>query len=51
MLELRDVRVVFDGFPALDGVDLTVPDGELRFLFGPNGAGMTTHIDVFTGLT
>ncbi|WP_049577028.1 urea ABC transporter ATP-binding protein UrtD [Nonomuraea sp. SBT364] len=51
MLELRDVRVVFDGFAALDGVDLTVPEGELRFLIGPNGAGKTTLIDVITGLT
>ena len=51
MLELRDVRVVFDGFRALDGVDLTVADGELRFLIGPNGAGKTTLIDVITGLT
>ncbi len=51
MLELRDVRVVFDGFHALDGVDLTVPEGELRFLIGPNGAGKTTLIDVITGLT
>ncbi|MFI7707040.1 urea ABC transporter ATP-binding protein UrtD [Nonomuraea sp. NPDC049480] len=51
MLELRDVRVEFDGFRALDGVDLTVPEGELRFLIGPNGAGKTTLIDVITGLT
>jgi urea transport system ATP-binding protein len=51
VLELRDVRVEFDGFRALDGVDLTVPDGELRFLIGPNGAGKTTLIDVITGLT
>ncbi|MEV4564212.1 urea ABC transporter ATP-binding protein UrtD [Nonomuraea sp. NPDC049419] len=51
MLELRDVQVVFDGFRALDGVDLTVPEGELRFLIGPNGAGKTTLIDVITGLT
>jgi len=43
--------VVFDGFHALDGVDLTVPEGELRFLIGPNGAGKTTLIDVITGLT
>ncbi|GAA4988763.1 urea transport system ATP-binding protein [Nonomuraea thailandensis] len=51
MLELRDVQVVFDGFRALGGVDLTVPEGELRFLIGPNGAGKTTLIDVITGLT
>ncbi|MEW9548006.1 urea ABC transporter ATP-binding protein UrtD [Nonomuraea sp. NPDC050783] len=51
MLELRDVRVEFDGYRALDGVDLTVPEGELRFLIGPNGAGKTTLIDVVTGLT
>ncbi|MEV5558696.1 urea ABC transporter ATP-binding protein UrtD [Nonomuraea wenchangensis] len=51
MLELRDVRVEFDGYRALDGVDLTVPEGELRFLIGPNGAGKTTLIDVITGLT
>ena len=51
MLELRDVRVEFDGYRALDGVDLTVPEGELRFLNGPNGAGKTTLIDVITGLT
>jgi urea transport system ATP-binding protein len=51
VLELRDVQVVFDGFRALDGVNLTVPEGELRFLIGPNGAGKTTLIDVITGLT
>jgi len=32
-------------------VDLTVEQGELRFLIGPNGAGKTTLIDVVTGLT
>ncbi|MFI6477449.1 urea ABC transporter ATP-binding protein UrtD [Nonomuraea sp. NPDC050663] len=51
MLELRDIQVDFDGFKALGGVDLTVAEGELRFLIGPNGAGKTTLIDVITGLT
>ncbi|GGP71133.1 urea ABC transporter ATP-binding protein UrtD [Saccharothrix coeruleofusca] len=51
VLEVRGLRVVFDGFAALDGVDLTVAEGELRFLIGPNGAGKTTLIDVITGLT
>jgi urea transport system ATP-binding protein len=50
-LEVRGLTVTFDGFTALDGVDLTVAEGELRFLIGPNGAGKTTLIDCITGLT
>jgi len=51
VLAVRGLAVDFDGFRALDGVDLTVAQGELRFLIGPNGAGKTTLIDVVTGLT
>jgi urea transport system ATP-binding protein len=51
LLEITGLEVVFDGFRAIDGVDLTVREGELRFLIGPNGAGKTTIIDVVTGLT
>jgi urea transport system ATP-binding protein len=51
VLDVRDVSVDFDGFKALDGVNLTVQQGELRFLIGPNGAGKTTLIDCVTGLT
>ncbi|MER5649489.1 urea ABC transporter ATP-binding protein UrtD [Streptosporangium sp. NPDC002524] len=51
MIEVRGLSVVFDGFRAIDGIDLTVEKGELRFLIGPNGAGKTTLIDVITGLT
>jgi urea transport system ATP-binding protein len=50
LLEVRDLRVIFDGFRALDGLDLTLAEGELRFLIGPNGAGKTTLINVITGL-
>ena len=49
-LRIRDLRVVFDGFVAVDGVDLDVPRGDLRFLIGPNGAGKTTIVDAVTGL-
>jgi urea transport system ATP-binding protein len=49
-LELSDVRVVFDGFVAVDAVSMTVLQGELRFLIGPNGAGKTTLVDAITGL-
>ncbi|MCW2914051.1 MAG: urea transporter, ATP-binding protein UrtD [Actinomycetia bacterium] len=51
LLEIRGLEVVFDGFWAINGIDLTVDHGELRFLIGPNGAGKTTLIDVITGLT
>jgi urea transport system ATP-binding protein len=50
-LELSDVRVSFDGFVAVDGVTMTVLQGDLRFLIGPNGAGKTTLVDAITGLT
>lgn len=49
-LELDDVRVAFDGFKAVDGVSMTVLQGDLRFLIGPNGAGKTTLVDAITGL-
>jgi urea transport system ATP-binding protein len=51
LLELRNIGVSFDGFKAIDGVNLSVEAGELRFLIGPNGAGKTSLIDVVTGLT
>lgn len=49
-LEVRGLRVEFDGFVAVDDVDLTVVQGDLRFLIGPNGAGKTTIVDAITGL-
>ncbi|WP_314035801.1 urea ABC transporter ATP-binding protein UrtD [Dietzia sp. CH92] len=49
-LEVRDLTVTFDGFRAVDGVDLTLIQGDLRFLIGPNGAGKTTVVDAITGL-
>ena len=49
-LKVSDLRVVFDGFVAVGGVDLTVPRGDIRFLIGPNGAGKTTVVDAITGL-
>ena len=39
-----------DGFLALDGIDLSVPDGEFFGLLGPNGAGKTTLISTVCNL-
>lgn len=49
-LEIRDLTVDFDGFKAVDGVDLTLLQGQVHFLIGPNGAGKTTLVDAVTGL-
>jgi urea transport system ATP-binding protein len=49
-LEVRGLTVDFDGFKAVTDVDLTLFQGDLRFLIGPNGAGKTTVIDAITGL-
>ncbi|MFD4987740.1 urea ABC transporter ATP-binding protein UrtD [Streptomyces sp. NPDC058374] len=49
-LEISALRVEFDGFTAVDGVDLRIAPGDLRFLIGPNGAGKTTLVDAVTGL-
>ncbi|MTB89131.1 urea ABC transporter ATP-binding protein UrtD [Aeromicrobium senzhongii] len=49
-LVLSGVTVDFDGFKAVDGVDLTMTQGVLNFLIGPNGAGKTTLVDAVTGL-
>lgn len=49
-LEVRNLSVSFDGFKAVDSVDLTLMQGDLRFLIGPNGAGKTTLVDAITGL-
>lgn len=51
ILELKDVSVSFNGFKAVNGLDLTVNQGELRCLIGPNGAGKTTALDLICGKT
>jgi urea transport system ATP-binding protein len=49
-VEIRDLTVSFDGFVAVDSVDLTLLQGRVHFLIGPNGAGKTTLVDAVTGL-
>ena len=49
ILKVLGLDVVFDGFRAIDGVDFTVNEGELRCIIGPNGAGKTTFLNISTG--
>lgn len=51
LLYLEGITVSFDGFKALDNLNLYINDGELRCLIGANGAGKTTLMDVITGKT
>ena len=49
LLSLVDVTVNFEGFLALNNLNLKIKRGELRAIIGPNGAGKTTFLDVITG--
>ncbi|ADZ89423.1 urea ABC transporter ATP-binding protein UrtD [Marinomonas mediterranea] len=51
ILYVEDLNLSFDGFKALNNLNLYVRDGELRCLIGANGAGKTTLMDVITGKT
>jgi urea transport system ATP-binding protein len=51
LLALEGVAVSFDGFRAVDGLNLYVDYGELRVIIGPNGAGKTTVLDLICGRT
>jgi urea transport system ATP-binding protein len=51
ILYLEDITVSFDGFKALNNLNLDISVGELRCIIGPNGAGKTTMMDVITGKT
>ncbi len=51
ILYIEDLSVSFDGFKAIDNLDLNLRDGELRCIIGPNGAGKTTLMDIITGKT
>ncbi|BBB26928.1 urea ABC transporter ATP-binding protein UrtD [Amphritea japonica] len=51
LLYVEGLNLSFDGFKALNDLNLYINDGELRCLIGANGAGKTTLMDVITGKT
>ncbi len=50
MLEAKNVVKTFDGFRALDSLNMTVPKGAVYGLAGPNGAGKSTIIRHLAGI-
>lgn len=51
ILYLEGLNVSFDGFKAINDLNLYIEPGELRCIIGPNGAGKTTMMDIITGKT
>jgi ABC-2 type transport system ATP-binding protein len=49
-IEIRSLVKTFGSARALDGLDLTVREGEVHGFLGPNGAGKSTTIRVLLGL-
>ncbi len=49
-IEARGLVKEFDGFRAVDGVDLNIPEGSIYGILGPNGAGKTTMLRTLLGI-
>ena len=49
-IEAQGLVKRFDGFTAVDGVDITVPEGAIYGILGPNGAGKTTTLRMLLGI-
>ncbi|MFZ1492744.1 MAG: ABC transporter ATP-binding protein [Candidatus Competibacter denitrificans] len=50
-LAIRNLRKIYaNGFEAVRGVDLAIPEGEFFALLGPNGAGKSTIIGIIASL-
>ena len=51
MVQMKDISMAYASseLPALDGVSLTIEDGEFVFLVGPSGSGKTSIVKLITG--
>src|SRR3712207_2124436 len=48
MLEIKDLHVFYDNIHALEGISLTVNQGEVVSIIGANGAGKTTTLQTIS---
>lgn len=49
-IEVSNLRKVYNGVPAVDGISFEIAEGEVFGLLGPNGAGKTTTVECIEGL-
>jgi Fe-S cluster assembly ATP-binding protein len=49
MLSIKDLKVMVDGNPILQGLNLQVRPGEVHAIMGPNGSGKSTLAHVLAG--
>ena len=50
MIEVNGLTKIYDGFRAVDNVDLVAKGGKVTILLGPNGAGKSTTIKSISNL-
>lgn len=50
IIEVAGLRKSYSGRAVVDGIDLTVREGEVLGILGPNGAGKTTTVELIGGL-
>jgi ABC-2 type transport system ATP-binding protein len=49
VIEVSGLRMAYNGFEAVRGIDLRVRHGEIFTFLGPNGAGKTTTVEILEG--
>src|SRR6478735_5763076 len=50
ILKVKDLKKIYDGKPAVDGISFEVKKGEIFGILGPNGAGKTTTLEMIETL-
>lgn len=50
ILECRGLTKIYDAFPVVNALNMTLPKGQIIGLLGPNGSGKTTFIKLAAGL-
>lgn len=51
MLQLRNIKKIYNGVPVLNGISLDIDRGEIVSILGASGSGKTTLLNIILGLT